>query len=213
MFTAAMIAVLTAALTFIVAQVSDVIRHRRDRKLALKDRDDARRVRREALLIAFFGEIQTLDNFLNMEAERACKCLEADIPLEIRAFRVPRDVFAANTSCLGELGDSTLVANLVTLYAMVEDTNTRAARLEGKGEHSVESMLYLRGLSSCLGFAVHVHARLEGNTAKFRDVPDQVDQSKLKRSHREHLNAAERLEQEASSRLQVRTDLPRPPRP
>lgn len=164
------------------------------------------------MLVALYGEIKTLDNFLWMESSRGKACLESGIPLEIQSFRIPRDIFDANNAALGELRDIRLVAHLVELYAIAEHTNEKARQLEtGNGEVNFKSLRYLQDLANCLGSAVICHAWLKKHTSHIKELDDQADPSSFQQEHQNHLNVADGLAAIVERRLSQQTPPQRPP--
>ena len=195
LFTAAMLALLAAALTFATNQIHEIMRRRLDQRSLARERAEQKRLRREALLIAFHGEIRTLENFVWTEAERARQCLKHDIPLEVRHFRVPSHVYQANTNSLGEIGDSRLVAGIVELYSIAENVSEEARVIVGASEQDkVRDYRYVDNLANCLGSAVHLHAWLRVATKEFESVPDQISRLDLELAHGEHLQTIDELQ-------------------
>lgn len=194
LFNGAMLALLGAALTFAATQFTEARRRKHEAARLERERAETKRLRREALLIVFYGEVSTLDNFLWMEAERGLTCVRRGFPIEVRPFRIPRDIFDANASSLGDLGDSHLVEGLVTLYAIAEYVQAQARELASREPKTdVASLRYLQDLASHLGSVVHTHAWLREQTKSLRAVPSRIDRQTFDAEHGEHLVTAERL--------------------
>lgn len=196
LLTAALISVLAAALTFATNQVHEIFRRRHEQKELAQEREEAKRLRREALLIAFYGEINTITNFLRMEAERGRVCLVHGLAPEIRSIKLPNHVFHATASNLGELGDSKLVARLVTFYSIADSVNEEARVIEDlAGRNRLKEYKYLSNLSACLGTAVYLHAQLEKATEQFRVAPSILNRAEFEVAHGDHLKTVEGLAQ------------------
>jgi hypothetical protein len=195
LLTAATLSVLAAAIAFIFNQFNEAFRRRHEQRRLARERDEQKRSRREALLLAFYGEVKTLENFLWMEAERNRLCLSHELHPEIRGFKAPNRIFQANASSLGELGDSRLVAGLVTLYSMAENVSADAAVIEALTERDpLREYRYLGNLGSCLGSAVNLHAWLRQVTKDYTTgLPDVISGSDFEAEHGDHLRTAEGL--------------------
>ncbi len=92
----ALLAIITAALAFAATRIHDSIRRRHESRDRQAREEDMRRLRREAMLISFFGEVQTMRNYIWSAAQRCRWCLELSQEPEIQSFRVPDDVFRAH---------------------------------------------------------------------------------------------------------------------
>jgi hypothetical protein len=122
-------AVFTAVTTFVAGQISAW----QTRKQAEQDRKQAEQDRRVALLWAFYAEATVIRNELRPIVEEIATHDKSEQfafrKLERRAL--PTLVYKENAKFLGEIGDSSVVQRIVTLYSRLEST-AGAERLLGE---------------------------------------------------------------------------------
>ena len=159
-----------------------------------------RQLRCDAMLISFYGEVQTIRNYLWSAAERCRWCLELGQEPEIQSFRVPDDVFRAHAGSLGEIGDSRLVSRLVEVYAIARSVTETATQLEHMRSHrTAEVIRFLGNLAASLGATIYVDAWLREQTEKHREVSDRINRKEFEEHYGEQLATLDGLQRETES--------------
>jgi hypothetical protein len=152
-------AAFTALATFAAGQYSAW----QNRKQAEQDRKQAEQDRRVALLWAFYAEATVIRNELRPLVEEIATH-DKSKPLPFRKLdsrALPTLVYKENAKFLGEIGDSSVVERIVTLYSHLEGT-AAGERLLGEAQNSnskeYEWLLrsQLSGQVAVFGYALYV---------------------------------------------------------
>lgn len=189
----ALLAIIAAALTVIATRILDSRRLRQEARERQREREEETRLRREALLMAFYGEVRAVRNFLWSTAERCRWCIELNQEPEIKSFSVPDAVFRSQAGNLGDLGDSMLVASIVEVYSVVQTMSQSAAQIERDNGPALEVVRFLQDLPSGLEAIINLEAWLRKHTKHQREFSPTVNRAEFAAEYARELRTLDDL--------------------